>query len=123
MDDLINKTKPSEIYENKLKIGRGAFGEVFCAIDLRDRSQVAIKKMEVTVKNRKYIINEIINQKESSDHPNIVRLLDTYFADGLLWVVLEFMSGGNLTAICNLYSAHGNNQIRLTEPQIGYVNC
>lgn len=77
--------------------------------------------MEITKKNKKYIINEILNQKEVSGHPNIVSFIESFFADGLLWVVLEFMGGGNLTAITDLYNAPGNQQIRLTEPQIAYV--
>ena len=48
--------------------------------------QVAIKKMEVTKKNRKYIINEIMNQREVSAHPNIVKYIESYFGDNLLWV-------------------------------------
>lgn len=47
--------------------------------------------MEVTKKNMKYIINEIVNQKAASDHPNVVRFIDCYLCDNLLWVALEFM--------------------------------
>jgi len=80
-----------------------AFGAVFGATDSRSGKKVAVKKMEVTKRNRKYITNEIINQREVSAHPNIVSLLECYQRDGLLWVVLEYMGGGNLTAITGIF--------------------
>jgi serine/threonine protein kinase len=63
-----------------------AFGEVWYAFDKRSNQKVAIKKMEITRKNKKYIINEIVNQKAVSQHPNIVKYIECYFTDGVLWV-------------------------------------
>lgn len=121
LESLVSQNDAYEIFRDLEKIGEGAFGDVWSAIDVRTGRQVAIKKMEVTRKNRKYIINEILNQKEVSDHPNIVTYFDSYFADGLLWVVLEYMSAGNLTAITDLYNNTGSSQLRLTEPHIAYI--
>ncbi len=47
----------------------------------------------------KYVLEEVINHK-SSAHPNIVAFLDCYFVleDQELWVALEYMPNGNLTA-------------------------
>jgi len=83
--------------------------------------KVAIKKMEITKKNLKYIINEILNQKAVSVHPNVVKYIDSYLSENLLWVVLEFMNGGNMTAITDLHHAVGPQQIVLNEPEIAYV--
>jgi len=77
--------------------------------------------MEVTKKNKKYVINEIVNQKAACDHSNIVKFIDCYNADGLLWAVLEYMGGGNLTAITDLHHAANGNQIILKESHIAYV--
>lgn len=98
---------------NLRKIGQGAFGEVFSATDSRTNRKVAIKKMQVTQKNIKHLITEIHIQKESR-HPNIVEFVDAFRSDDQLWVVLEYMSGGSLTAILE-------KQIRLPEPQMAYV--
>ena len=46
--------------------------------------------MQVTKKNRKYVINEILNQKAACGHPNIVKFYASYLADGLLWVRLHY---------------------------------
>eukprot|EP01119_Soliformovum_irregulare_P015600 TRINITY_DN4412_c0_g1_i1.p1 TRINITY_DN4412_c0_g1~~TRINITY_DN4412_c0_g1_i1.p1 ORF type:complete len:258 (-),score=85.22 TRINITY_DN4412_c0_g1_i1:123-896(-) len=75
--------------------------------------------MTVTKKNKKYITNEIKNQGAVSDHPNMVQFKDCYFADGLLWVVLELMNGGNLTAITDLYAAQ--TPLVLKESHIAYA--
>lgn len=94
---------------------------MWVAIDRRSGMKVAIKKMEITRKNKKYIINEVINQNAVSHHPNIVKYLECYFKDGLLWVVLEYMGAGNLTAITDLHLASGSTRLELEESQIAYV--
>jgi serine/threonine protein kinase len=40
---LINKEDPNTIYSNSKKIGEGAAGEVFLAVDSRSNQKVAIK--------------------------------------------------------------------------------
>jgi len=121
LEELVNDKDPRSFYSNWSKIGEGAFGEVWLATDTRIRTKVAIKKMEITRKNRKYIINEIVNQKAMSQHPNIVKFFDCHYIDNLLWVVLEFMGYGNLTAITDLHLATGSSHMELTEPQIANI--
>jgi len=119
LDDLVSKEDPYTIYQGLHKLGEGAFGDVWSAVNTRTNEKVAIKKMEVTRKNRKYVINEIINQKAVSAHPNVVKFIDSYIADNLLWVVLEYMGGGNLTAVTDMH--HAASPLYLKEPHIAYV--
>jgi len=119
LDDLVSKEDPYAIYQGLQKLGEGAFGDVWSAMNTQTGEKVAIKKMEVNRKNRKYVINEIINQKAVSAHPNVVKFMDSYIADGLLWVVLEYMGGGNLTAITDMH--HAPSPLYLKEPHIAYV--
>lgn len=88
----MSKQDPKEIYKNFRKVGSGAFGDVWEALDVRINTKVAIKKMEITKKNAKYLLNELKNHKAVSDHRNIVRFLDSFFADGLLWVCYSLYS-------------------------------
>jgi len=115
LEKLISSTDPTTIYDRQKKIGQGAFGEVFLALDSRTDTPVAIKKMTITPKNKKHLLTEIHIQK-SSTHPNIVAYLDGYLVDDELWVVLEFMGGGSLTTILEQF-----HTFQLTEPQIAYV--
>ena len=60
------------------KIGEGAFGKVYKAIDKASGKERAIKylyKKDIT--NRKQLLNETENLKKL-DHPNITRLFETY---------------------------------------------
>lgn len=46
IDDVINKTEdPTTRYINQEKIGEGAAGEVFLALDKKNNIEIAIKKM------------------------------------------------------------------------------
>eukprot|EP01104_Vermistella_antarctica_P018914 TRINITY_DN7186_c0_g1_i1.p1 TRINITY_DN7186_c0_g1~~TRINITY_DN7186_c0_g1_i1.p1 ORF type:complete len:530 (+),score=61.92 TRINITY_DN7186_c0_g1_i1:282-1871(+) len=114
-EDLVSKGNPSEIYSSLKKIGQGAFGEVYQAVDTRTGEEVAVKKMGVTPKNMRHLMTEIHIQKNSS-HPNIVHYVDGYFVGDQLWVVLEFMHHGALTAVLEQFPA-----VQLTEPQMAYV--
>ena len=74
-------------------LGRGAFGKVFKAVSLTDKSfQVAIKvlnKKNMSKNDIKEINGEvqILNQL---DHPNIVKYFEVYEDKKLLYIVMEY---------------------------------
>ena len=53
--------------------------------------------------SRVHLASEIFLQKETSHHPNVVRYVDGYLQDHHLSVVLEYMDGGSLTQILELF--------------------
>jgi p21-activated kinase 1 len=90
---------PTSKYTNLSKIGQGASGGVFTAIEAGSKRCVAIKQMNLEQQPKKdLIINEIIVMKDSK-HKNIVNFMDSYLHDGDLWVVMEYMQGGSLTDV------------------------
>jgi len=121
LEELVNPQDPYQLYAGLKKIGEGAFGDVWEAVQIKTNQKVAIKKMEITKKNMKYIINEIVNQKAASSHPCVLKLIDCHLADNLLWAALEYMGAGNLTAVTDCINAVGNQQIILKESHIAYV--
>ncbi len=119
LEDLVNKADPTTIYTNIFKIGEGAAGEVFSAIDTRPGpnkgQKVAIKQMGLSSDNTKLLVTEISIMK-SSRHPNVVYYNDSFMVDEQLWVVMELMDGGCLTEILEHFGP-----VRMTEAQIAYV--
>ena len=90
---------PTTKYTSLNKIGQGASGGVFTALEAGTKRCVAIKQMNLEQQPKKdLIINEIIVMKESK-HKNIVNFMDSYLHDGDLWVVMEYMQGGSLTDV------------------------
>jgi len=60
LKDLVNHVdNPLLIYEDQVKVGEGATGEVFLARDKRNKSKCAIKKMQLNKENIKMVITEI----------------------------------------------------------------
>jgi len=122
LDDLINKKDdPTLIFTNMKKIGEGAAGEVFCALDERPTAgnkkgrNVAIKQMAVKGDSLKLLVTEI-NIMKTSSHENIVEYIDSFVVTGQLWVIMEFMGGGCLTDILEQF-----NTIQMNEAQISRV--
>lgn len=111
--ELVSKKDPHSLYKDMEKIGEGAAGEVFSAISIATGKQCAVKKMEINGENMKLLITEIGIMK-TSHHENIVDYCDSYMIDDRqLWVVMEYMNGGCLTDILELFE-----DIKMTEYQI-----
>ncbi|KAH3679726.1 hypothetical protein WICMUC_000757 [Wickerhamomyces mucosus] len=110
---IVSNGDPTEFYSNLSKIGQGASGGVYTAIERGSNRDVAIKQMNLEQQPKKeLIINEILVMK-GSKHQNIVNFIDSYLLKGDLWVVMEYMEGGSLTDVVT-YSV-------MTESQIGSV--
>lgn len=70
--------------------------------------------MKVTPKNREQLLMEIYVQK-TSKHCNIVEFINAHKQQEYIWVVLEYMGGGNLTDIID------NPSLQLFECHIAYI--
>lgn len=97
---IVSVGDPNRKYTKMEKIGQGASGTVFTAIETSTGTEVAIKQMNLSQQPKKeLIINEILVMRENK-HPNVVNYLDSYLVgDGELWVVMEYLAGGSLTDV------------------------
>jgi len=91
IDAHINKK-----YEVRRRLGKGAYGVVWKAIDRKSVTTVAVKKIFDAFRNRtdaQRTFREIIFLKEFGAHPNIIKLLNVHRAsnDKDLYLVFEFM--------------------------------
>ena len=91
----MNLYQPESIYDYYdfvKKIDEGAFGCVFKATNKITKEVVAIKKMKQVYAN----IQTAAEIKEVKvllklDHPNIVKIKDIKFFEGILYIVYEFL--------------------------------
>ncbi|KAH7730663.1 Protein kinase domain [Aphelenchoides avenae] len=96
---IVTIGNPDRKYHKVEKIGSGASGSVFTAIEVNTGAEVAIKQMNLSQQPKKeLIINEILVMRENK-HPNIVNYLDSYLVGDDLWVVMEYLAGGSLTDV------------------------
>ena len=70
LEDLVNKADPTTIYTDIVKIGEGAAGEVFSAVDTRPGEtkgqKVAIKQMPLNGENAKLLVTETCSPSNRS---------------------------------------------------------
>lgn len=95
----VNELKQNYVIDGKTKVlGSGAFGKVFMTTNKTDtRLQVAIKVLdkEKLHENIDCIMEEvaILNQL---DHPSIVKYYETYDDNKYIYLVMEYITGGQL---------------------------
>tara|TARA_R110002050_G_scaffold34420_7_gene86965 strand:- start:1203 stop:2303 length:1101 start_codon:yes stop_codon:yes gene_type:complete len=111
LDQLVSQDDPMTLFSDMKKIGEGAAGEVFSAIN-KSGKKVAVKKMALNGESLKLLITEISIMK-SSHHDNIVDYIDSYIVDDQLWVVMEYMGGGCLTEVLEQF-----DHVKMNEGQI-----
>lgn len=96
---IVSVGDPNRKYSKMDKIGQGASGTVFTAIESSTGMEVAIKQMNLSQQPKKeLIINEILVMRENK-HSNVVNYLDSYLVNEELWVVMEYLPGGSLTDV------------------------
>ncbi|NXA38117.1 PAK1 kinase, partial [Eudromia elegans] len=96
---IVSVGDPKKKYTRFEKIGQGASGTVYTAMDVATGQEVAIKQMNLQQQPKKeLIINEILVMRENKN-PNIVNYLDSYLVGEELWVVMEYLAGGSLTDV------------------------
>ncbi|XP_033955009.1 serine/threonine-protein kinase 10 [Pseudochaenichthys georgianus] len=106
---------PNDLWEIIGELGDGAFGKVYKARNKETGVLAAAKLIETKCEEEleDYIVEIDILAK--CDHRYIVKLLDAFYHDNKLWIMIEFCPGGAVDATM-LELDRG-----LTEPQIKVV--
>lgn len=107
---------PLDHYRDLRRIGQGASGGVYRAVERGDGGRlVALKQIKLRQQPRKDMILSELRVLQTVQHPNIVSYLGSFWnsREEELWTALEYMEGGNLTQLVT--------QIFMTEIQMATV--
>lgn len=98
LKEIVNPGDPTLKYKLLRKVGTGATGVVYTAIDIQSSQKVAIKTIEIDKQVKKELILTEISVMKKNKHPNVVNYYDSYLVDELiLWVIMEYLEFGPLT--------------------------
>lgn len=108
-----DSTNPTKVLNGRYRlqglIARGGMGAVFKALDLQNGQVVVVKHLlPEALTNDPTLRTRVIREGEALrqlDHPNIVKLLDTFEALGVYHLVLEYIDGGSLSKMIEGYGA------------------
>ncbi|XP_028272889.1 serine/threonine-protein kinase 10-like [Parambassis ranga] len=106
---------PEEVWEIIGELGDGAFGKVFKAQNKLTGILAAAKVIDTKTEDELEDYMVEIDILASCDHQNIVKLLDAFYFESKLWILIEFCAGGAVDAVML------ELERPLTEPQIRVV--
>ncbi|XP_063056126.1 STE20-like kinase b [Engraulis encrasicolus] len=106
---------PEEIWEIIGELGDGAFGKVYKAQNKQTGVLAAAKVIDTKSEEELEDYMVEIEILASCDHKNIVKLLDAFYFEAKLWILIEFCGGGAVDAVML------ELERPLTEPQIRVV--
>ncbi|XP_041124520.1 STE20-like serine/threonine-protein kinase isoform X5 [Polyodon spathula] len=106
---------PEDFWEIVGELGDGAFGKVYKAQNKQTGTLAAAKVIDTKTEEEleDYMIE--IDILASCDHQHIVKLLDAFYYESKLWILIEFCAGGAVDAVML------ELERPLTEPQIRVV--
>lgn len=114
-DHVHRDTNPEEIWEIVGELGDGAFGKVYKAKNKQTGIFAAAKVIDTKSEDELEDYMVEIDILASCDHENIVKLLDAFYFEAKLWILIEFCGGGAVDAVML------ELERPLTEPQIRVV--
>lgn len=100
--NLVSAGDASGRFRFDRKLGQGASGTVYSALDRKTGQTVAIKRLIISQQPRLDLVaNELELMNELKGMPNVVRLIDSFFynSEQELWIVMELVEGGALTGV------------------------
>uniref|UniRef100_A0A8P4KQ43 non-specific serine/threonine protein kinase n=1 Tax=Dicentrarchus labrax TaxID=13489 RepID=A0A8P4KQ43_DICLA len=106
---------PEEVWDIIGELGDGAFGKVFKAQNKQTGILAAAKVIDTKTEEELEDYMVEIDILASCDHQNIVKLLDAFYYESKLWILIEFCAGGAVDAVML------ELERPLTEPQIRVV--
>jgi len=109
------KTKELEIdWSRGEKIGQGAFGKVFMAMNKATGELLAVKQIAVKQQNEEQLqeIQKEIRMMENLSHPNIVASLGTQWKGDKLCILMEYVPGKSLDVLLEQFGAFSENTIQ-----------
>ncbi|XP_054907266.1 serine/threonine-protein kinase 10 [Poeciliopsis prolifica] len=106
---------PNDIWEIVGELGDGAFGKVYKACNKETGVLAAAKVIETKCEEELEDYMVEIDILAKCDHHYIVKLLDAFYYENKLWIMIEFCAGGAVDA--NMLELDRG----LTEPQIRVV--
>ncbi|XP_053535750.1 STE20-like serine/threonine-protein kinase isoform X2 [Ictalurus punctatus] len=106
---------PEEVWEIVGELGDGAFGKVYKAQNKQTGALAAAKVIDTKTEEELEDYMVEIDILASCDHEYIVKLLDAFYFESKLWILIEFCAGGAVDAVML------ELERPLTEPQIRVV--
>lgn len=85
-------------YRIEKVIGSGGMGTVYQATDITDNTVWAIKEQKMTAANRRMLLSEA-EIMEKMTHPAFPRFRSRWESGGILYIVMEFISGVTLSKL------------------------
>ncbi|XP_054824481.1 serine/threonine-protein kinase 1-like isoform X2 [Prosopis cineraria] len=114
--ESVTREDPTTKYELLNELGKGSYGSVYKARDLKTSELVAIKVISLSEGEEGYEeIRGEIEMLQQCNHPNVVRYLGSYQGEEYLWIVMEYCGGGSVADLMNV------TEEPLDEGQIAYI--
>ncbi|KAK6921891.1 Protein kinase domain [Dillenia turbinata] len=114
--ECVTKEDPTTKYELLNELGKGSYGAVYKARDIKTSELVAIKVISLCEGEEGYEeIRGEIEMLQQCSHPNVVRYLGSYQGEEYLWIVMEYCGGGSVADLMN------TTEEPLEEYQIAYI--
>ncbi|KAL6040861.1 Protein kinase of the Mitotic Exit Network [Balamuthia mandrillaris] len=107
-------------YQLLERVGKGAFGIVFKALDMQTTEYIAIKRLKKEGIDEAMLINlkGEIDLLKALDHPNIVKYLGLVESDNHVNMLLEFVQNGSLLKIIQKYGVFPEQLAALHTSQV-----